>query len=805
MDITFVGEHLFPGQLGHFSVVLGFVSALLALVSYFYSTREEKNFKSWRNLARISFWIHSASVLSIVASLFYIIYNHYFEYFYAWSHASVELPTRYIISCFWEGQEGSFLLWAFWQLVLGNLLIFTSKKWEPYIMTVLITSQVFLMSMLLGVYIGDFKIGSSPFVLLRNALEAPIFARADYLTFIKDGNGLNPLLQNYWMVIHPPTLFLGFASTIVPFAYAIAGLWRGKYAKWVRPALPWTLFSTMILGTGIIMGAFWAYEALNFGGYWAWDPVENASIIPWLTLVGSVHVLIVYKNSGHATFTAFFLVLITFILVLYASFLTRSGILGDSSVHAFTSLGMSGQLLAFLGVFIAMVTGMFIWRWKSLPFSKKEEQTYSREFWLFIGSLVLLISCGQIITSTSIPVFNAIFGSEIAPPADPISHYNKWQLPIAVIVLIISGFSQYLKFKKTDARIFWIQTGVAGVSALIVALLVAYLGGLLQNINYLLLIFACWFSVIINTRVLIDALKGKRKLVGSAIGHIGFALLLLGALISSAKSEVVSINKTGLTYGEDFDDKANKENVLLWRNRTVSMGDYEITYQGDSIVKPNIYYKVNYKKLGKNGEVLEDFTLTPNAQINEKMGLIASPDTRRYLTKDIYTHVTQVIVPEDENDEEAYGDPVTRELALGDTLLTVNGFIFLKELKSKVPVKNINLGKNDISVGALMEVNEKGHTHMVQPIYAVKDNTEFNVPAIVEDHGLKINFTKINPESGTITFQIAQKKKLQDDYIIMKAIVFPYINLLWGGTIIMVLGFLISMIRRIKESRGKSE
>src|SRR3546814_18858484 len=133
------------------------------------------------------------------------------------------------------------------------------------------------------------------------------------------GNGLNPLLQNYWMVIHPPTLFLGFASMIVPFAYAFAGLWQKRYSEWVKVAMPWSLFAVMILGVGIIMGSFWAYEALNFGGFWAWDPVENASILPWFTLIAAVNVLLAYKNSGHSSFNASFLVMLNLILFYYSS------------------------------------------------------------------------------------------------------------------------------------------------------------------------------------------------------------------------------------------------------------------------------------------------------------------------------------------------------------------------------------------------------------------------------------------------------------------------------------------------------
>jgi hypothetical protein len=158
---------------------------------------------------------------------------------------------------------------------LEMLSLRTAKKWEPGVMTWLSMIQLVLVSMIAGVYFADnFRMGSSPFLLLRNSMDAPIFSNPNYLSMIT-GNGLNPLLQNYWMTIHPPTLFLGFASVSIPFCFAMSGLWQKEHAAWLKPVMPWTLFSTAILGTGILMGGAWAYEALSFGGYWAWDPCRK--------------------------------------------------------------------------------------------------------------------------------------------------------------------------------------------------------------------------------------------------------------------------------------------------------------------------------------------------------------------------------------------------------------------------------------------------------------------------------------------------------------------------------------------------
>ena len=242
-------------------------------------------------------------------------------------------------------------------MVLGNLLIWKAKTWEGPVLAVFALVQVFLATMLLGIYVFDVRVGSSPFLLIRELPEnigLPWTKLPTYLAMIpqfKDGRGLNPLLQNYWMVIHPPTLFFGFASTLIPFAFAIAGLWTRRVKEWMEPALPWTFFGIGVLGTGILMGGAWAYEALSFGGFWAWDPVENASLVPWLTLVGTGHLMLINKRKDTSLFTTLFLALLTFLLVLYSTFLTRSGVLGDTSVHSFTGEGMLPGLLIFMLTF----------------------------------------------------------------------------------------------------------------------------------------------------------------------------------------------------------------------------------------------------------------------------------------------------------------------------------------------------------------------------------------------------------------------------------------------------------------------
>jgi cytochrome c-type biogenesis protein CcmF len=821
MDTAFKGEHLLPGHLGQFFTILAFGSALFAAISYYFATTNPLD-TSWKRLARIGTIVNTISVVGIGACLYYIIINHLFEYYYAWQHSSRALPTHYIISSFWDGQEGSFWLWNFWQGVISCILIRKAKSWESPVLAVISLSQAVLATMLIGVEIFGARIGSSPFILLREAVnlkeQAPIFATnpelyQNYLTYIKDGNGMNPLLQNYWMVIHPPTLFLGFASMIVPFAYAIAGLWQKRYKEWVPAALPYSLFAMMILGTGIIMGAFWAYESLSFGGFWAWDPVENASIIPWLILVGAVHVMIVYKNTGHSYITTTILVIASFVLVLYASFLTRSGVLGETSVHAFTDAGMFWHLVIDVLIFLALGIVLLVIRWKDLPKTTKDEETYSREFWMFVGSVFLCLSCFHLVVVTSIPVWNAMFGTKLAPPSDPVKHYNIVQAAFAVVVTFLTGFTQFLKYKKTDSAKFFISTLVYLLVAGLITLPIVYFTGANKlNLVFILIIVGAIYSVLANGKVLIDAFKGKLKLAGSAVAHIGFGLMMIGALISAGTSKVISENNTGEQFSPDFIKAKNnpRENIIIYKNIPVKMGKYTVTYIGDSIAPPNHYFKINYKVVDAGGKVTEEFELRPNAQSNQKMGLIPSPDTKHYLFSDLYTHVnmsnaisigegTEAAGHDEADDDKKYEAPLTYQIAVGDTIRFREGYMTLASIGRVDKLQDIELKSTDVAIGAKFEIVANGKTYNAQPIYMIRNSNAFDFARKVEDAGIKLRFSKVLPQQNKVEITLYQQPESAKKWLVMRAIQFPYINLLWSGTIIMVIGIILSIFRRNKE------
>lgn len=859
MNQTHTIQQLLPGFIGNGFVVISFVTALLSFIGYWKS----KNDPSYKQLARIAFNLHSTAVIGIIATLFYMLFTHRFEYQYVWQHSNTSMDMKYILSCFWEGQEGSFLLWTFWNVVLGRILKqqLRSTEWEAPVMTMFALVQVFLASMLLGIYASDilllvgidienYKIGTNPFLLLTE--------HADYkdLPFVKgvitDGRGLNPLLMNYWMTIHPPTLFLGFASTLVPFAFAIGALWNKKYNDWQKYALPWTYFGILILGVGILMGGAWAYEALSFGGFWAWDPVENSSLVPWLVLVAAGHTMIINKNKGGSLFTTHLLAIGSFLLVLYSTFLTRSGVLGNASVHAFTDLGMTGQLVIYVLTFlfitvallinnklyqVAYITFSFLLFYFSIQFGgkkillmiwlivstivtalsyiyyfpkeKEEEDFFSREFWMFLGSLVLLKISLIITYFTSMPVINKLFGTNYAPPKVPV--YNTWMVPFAIVLLILIAAAQYLKYKKTNKQGFAKHLLWPGLLSLLFGLACAVPLYFLNDfsskenkwdlISYALLFIVSLFAIFSNADYWLNVLKGKIKKSGASIAHIGFAFILLGALISTSKKTTLSKNTSDRkvsSFGADFDDN---KSILLTRGDTLPMGPYYVSYKKKRREGIDVYFDVDYFKLNKENKLEYDFTLTPHIQDNPRMGKAPEPDTKHYLDKDIYTHIVLADLNIDtvKANKDKYGTEKNFIGHVGDTIFSSNAIIVFEKINSDLTKEQFEKDGSHLEITLTIKaVTTDKKEYFAYPKYIIQNNTVIPKDDVIKELGLNFAFWKINPEENTVEVILREKLSNEKDFIVMEAHVFPYINILWIGCLLMAFGTAIAIIERIR-------
>ncbi|MCB9356194.1 MAG: cytochrome c biogenesis protein CcsA [Lewinellaceae bacterium] len=924
--MEYIGEHLLPGQIGHLFAVLSFVAALMSAFAFYLATqrRNTAGAEGWRNLGRLGYVLHGLAVLGIIGSLFYILAGKMYEYQYAWANVSDDLPIQYVFSAFWKEQQGSFLLWSFWHIVLGLVLILRGGKWETPVLSVMALAEALIASMILGLYFGDFRLGASPFDLLRDTMNAPIFAQADYLNLVK-GNGLNPLLQNYWMTIHPPTLFLGFASTIVPFGFAIAGLWLREHREWLQPALKWALFSGAILGTGILMGGAWAYEALSFAGYWAWDPVENTSLVPWLIMIAGIHTNLVARSTGYSIRSTYGFYLLSFVLILYSTYLTRSGILGDTSAHAFTEMGLSVQLILLIAVFAVLGLAMWIKRYREIPDVKGEESTTAREFWMFIGSLVLLFSSALITGATSLPVVNKLFGTDLTL-TDPVEHHNRYQLWIAVFIGLLTAVGQFMRYSERNwkglyAKTFLKHMAIAGIGAAVLTVLNAQWIEV-RAWQLFALLFSGMFAVVANTDYLISVLKGNLKLGASAVSHFGFGVLILGVLSTGLGKSWISSNSFAMEgLIEGMGNEGVNKNVLLMKEAPMPIRGYEATYLRDTIVRQTRSFVVQFRKLDANGNPTgESFTLLPNVMYDRQFSNVVAnnPSTKHYWSHDIFTLVPAL--PKAESDPEyakQQEDSLRYEsysAVVGDTIFTKKHYIVVENLSKQPahpdyhaeagdlafglnlkvysldsvrpyaaePMFYLRMGKGaftlpavinplqmkirlseasmeqifrlendlkytsfpvkkdtefkykgytirflgpetkvehpgyepeegDIVVGARLEVlAPDGQTTQAMPVYLIRGNQAMSLKDEIPEMRLHFRFENIDPQAGVITLAVAQADEdmsriplevaenvSRSDYIVLEAIVFPGINFVWLGSIMMMLGLALGLWRRL--------
>ena len=801
------GEHLLIGQFGHFFAILSLVTSAVATIAYFKANQltilTEK--QTWLRLARASFIVETISIASIFVILYFIVSHHYHEYFFAWNHSSLSLLPKYLLACIWEDQSGSFLLWNIWHCVLGWMIIWKNKKWEAPVMTAINFAQFCIATMLIGIYFFGTKIGSDPFSLLRHQLDAPVlFQNPDYLNFpkIHEGNDLNTLLQNYWMVIHPPILFLGFASTIMPLGFAYAGL-VNKDHSWTKPALPWAAFSSAVLGMGIMMGAAWAYESLSFGGYWAWDPVENASLVPWLTLVAGLHTNLIYKSTGYSLRSTYFFYIISFILVLYSTFLTRSGILGDTSVHAFVGSDMTLQLSLFVAVFFVPMMFLFFKRYKSIPAINKEENTYSREFWMFIGSLVLFLSSIVITLKTSVPVYNKIFGTNIAPAEDPEFSYNQIQIFVAIILGLLTATTQYFKYKDTPKGYFGKKIIVPTIIAIAISFCISLFGDInfdKKGVGFLVAIhvaiFAAVYSVLANASYIWIVLKGKIKVAGASVAHVGFGLVLVGILISSAKKDVLSKNTTGIAVFKKDKNEDPAENITLFKGLPTDMGKYMVTYVSDTFntVERKRFFQIDFKS--KDGK--DQFQLFPDLiKRNKGMeGYSANPSSKHYWYKDIFVYISAY----QENNRVDTATYRNREIKVGDTMYYSNGFMILNRvLKNPDSLKN-KFAADELSVFLdFTIISKEGKRYTASPGIAIKGESLRQIPDTVVSQSLALRFNKVlDQNSGKLEIGIKESGAITD-LVTLKVYEFPMINVLWIGVIVMTLGLGMSIYQRLSK------
>jgi cytochrome c-type biogenesis protein CcmF len=423
--------------LGSFALLLAFLGAVYALGAGIAGilTRKTLLTKSARNAGLAVFVL----VTIAVGCLEYYFFTDNFSMAYVAAHSNRALPFYYKFAALWAGQEGSLLLWT-WLLstyAFFALLVNRNKHPElmPYAGVVLAGVQIFFLTL------NNFV--ASPFAVLAGSDPSGVMR----LSTLSDGHGLNPLLQYPEMVIHPPMLYLGYTGFTVPFAFALAAL-LGRYPgeKWIHITRRWTMIAWCFQSVGILLGAHWAYAVLGWGGYWAWDPVENASLLPWITGTAFLHSVMMQEKRGMMKVWNIWLVFTTFMLCILGTLLTRSGIV--SSVHAFAQSSIGNWFVGFL---ILTFVVCFASYWKNRDYLRSDNQLdslVSRESSFLFNNLILLAACFAVLWGTLFPVLSEwVTGNKISvgPP-----FFNKVNIPIALFLLLLTGVGPLLAWRKTS-------------------------------------------------------------------------------------------------------------------------------------------------------------------------------------------------------------------------------------------------------------------------------------------------------------------------------------------------------------------
>jgi len=728
-------------------ISLAFVGAVVSATAYFYydKYREEKLFK----LANNTFYATGLLILLASGLLLYNILTHNFQLNYVYSYSSRSLNAFYLFSTFWAGQEGTFLLWLIFGTVFGLILIKTVARKNPLILFFHVLVQGFILLILLK---------KNPFAMIWHVYQdAPVgFMPAD-------GTGLNPLLQNPWMVIHPPTLFLGYSSTMVLFAFAMNAMVKKQFQSWVQYARSWVVFTVLILGAGIILGGYWAYATLGWGGYWGWDPVENSSLVPWLLSIVLLHGVIIQNRLGGLVKTNLALAGMTFITVLWGSFLTRSGVLSDFSVHSFAESDLNYYLIAFVGLFFFLFLYYFVKSWKHIESPKFSESIFSRETFIFLGMMIVLFTAIVVLLGTSSPIISTFFTdpTSVAPV-----FYNSIGVPIAILILFSVALSPVLAWQVSN-----LMDRTLIINSLIISVLATVIGialGITQPVS-IIMFFLAVLSILINGVVGVRFLRKNVKRAGGFLAHVGLALMFIGIITSSMY------------------DRSEKITLPLGEFQKTSLG-YELKFLGfvkmpDGKDRAKVLVKTDYGTY----EAYPRFYFSTYTN-----SYMASPDVKMQLTKDIYISPISFVPGKNAKQKEI-------TLKKGAEYSSAN-------LKIKFEKFEVSMGADKPTVKALLSVELRDNNYQKQysikpAIWMVNGKMEAESVRIPEsDYQVKIK--SVDAEAGTVKLELMNLNAADfkaKDILSVEISEKPLINILWFGTFIMMGGLFLTLFFRAKE------
>ncbi len=457
-------------EIGYISLVLAFVACLYSIAAYIFGSRTNRP----GVIGSANKSVLAAAVLFTISAVTLLIalINHQFQIEYVASYTSTYMTLPYLISALWAGSAGSLLFWG-WIISLSAAVVVLRKRkqgWKlvPYASMIVMAVQAF-------------------FLLLLIVAQNP-FHKLDFLP--AEGIGLNPLLENPGMIFHPPVLLAGFAVFTVPFAFAIAALiTRSLNSDWLAAVKRWALLGWLLLGAGNLIGAWWAYAELGWGGYWSWDPVENAGLMPWLLATAFVHSIIIQRRKGVLKLWSMTLIILTFLLTIFGTFITRSDIL--SSVHTFGKTAVGPFLLAFLIVAFVGSLALLIYRRKDLKDDAEIGSFFSREGAFMLNNILLFIVTFVIFWGTIFPTISELVsGTSISIAA---SYFNQVATPFLLAIVLLSGICVLITWRRISAKMLKRNILWSVVAALVVIIVLVAFG--VRHWYALLIYFICAFVI----------------------------------------------------------------------------------------------------------------------------------------------------------------------------------------------------------------------------------------------------------------------------------------------------------------------
>src|SRR5215510_10006452 len=472
-------------NLGSLAILLAFCVSIYAVLASVVGRLRQKPFLIVSGQRAV----YSVWALVTLASgiLVYALMTSDFRYSYVAEHSNRALPTVYKFASWWGGQEGSLLLWSWILSTYGAVVAFTNRRRHreimPWVLGVLSTVQLF-------------------FLILNNFVANPfrMLATEKLIVAVPDGNGLSPALQYPAMAIHPPMLYLGYVGFAVPFAFAIGSLITKQPGEaWIHTTRRWTLVTWLFQSTGIMLGAAWAYHVLGWGGYWGWDPVENASLLPWLSGTAFLHSVMMQEKKGMMKIWNIVLISATFWLSILGTFLTRSGVV--QSVHAFARSEIGKYFVSFLAVGIAATVFLILDRLNYLKSESQLESVVSRESSFLFNNLILLASCFAVLWGTLFPVISeAATGDKISLDAD---WYNRLMVPIGLFLLLLTGLGPLFSWRRTSIDSLRRNFQIPAIASLVLV------GALFAaGIRHVYALISFGFCLFVALTVIIEFYKG---------------------------------------------------------------------------------------------------------------------------------------------------------------------------------------------------------------------------------------------------------------------------------------------------------